>query len=246
LKGRKQQGESSKNLQRLCQAVLQAYSPVFQDVEIEALFYPYIGLTHTIRRCKNGWRIRISDHCRNAPQPVIEAIVAILVCKLLRRSPRRGVLETYAAYRRQPSVADAVRARRLLKGRKIINRSEGKYHSLQEIHREINARYFNHQVDIRAIGWGKRVGRSRLGHYDSVHHTITLSPMLDSPHVPKYVASYIVYHELLHAVFEDASSSGRQRHHSAAFRRAERAYPDYAEARKFLREFCRKRPGNMI
>jgi predicted metal-dependent hydrolase len=246
LKDKGKRDQIQENLRQICGAVLRAESPAFREAEVEAAFYPYIGLTHTIRRKNDKWLIRISDHCRSAPRAVLEAIVTILVCKVMRKRPRRRAVRTYEAFRRDPLIADAVRARRLRKGRKAIGGDEGKYHSLREIYRDLNSRYFNNQVEIRAIGWGLRAGRSRLGHYDPVHHTITLSPVLDSPEVPQYVTSYVVYHELLHTMFEDTSRSGPKKHHPAAFCRAERAYPDYAEARKFLREFCRKRRGNMI
>ncbi len=219
---------------------------MFRDMEIVASFYPYIGLTHTIRRKKNKWLVRISDHCRNAPPSVLEAIVTILACKVLRKQPSRQAVEAYEMFREHPHTADIVRARRLLRGRKAIGGYEGKHHSLREIYREINGRYFHNQVEIRAIGWGMRPSRSRLGHYDPVHHTITLSPVLDSPAIPRYVTCYIVYHEMLHAVFEGASAAGPKRLHPPEFRRAERAYPDYARAKRFLSEFCRQRRGNMI
>ena len=74
-----------------------------------------------------------------------------------------------------------------------------------------------------------------MGHYDPAHHTITLSPVLDAPGVPGFVVRYIVYHEMLHAVFETASAGVRKRHHHAEFRRAERAFPDFARAKKFSR-----------
>jgi predicted metal-dependent hydrolase len=246
LKNKGPEGRAREDPTQLCEAVLRAEAPEFRKAEIEASFYPYIGLTHTIRRKNDRWLIRISDHCRSAPRGVLESIAAILARKVLRRKPSQKAVRIYEAYRRDPLVAEAVRARRALRGRKAIGGEEGKYHSLREIYRDLNSRYFNNQVEIRAIGWGLRSGRNRLGHYDPAHRTITLSPALDSPKVPGYVMRYVVYHEMLHTIFEDASFSNPARHHPAPFRRAERAYPEYAAARKFLREFCRKRRGNVI
>ena len=93
----------------------------------------------------------------------------------------------------------------------------------------------------KLAGGSARDGRV-LGHYDPIHHTITLSPVLDSPRVPEFVVRYIVYHEMLHAVFEDIPSRGFRKHHPPEFRRAEAAYPDFARSKKFLREhFGRRR-----
>lgn len=234
--------ESDSELQWLCRSVLKAAFPIFKNAEIEAGFYPYIGLTHTIRRKGSRWIVRISDHCRNAPRTVIEAIVMILGSKIVRRKPPRKFLENYESFRNDLSIAESVKARRRQKGRKNISAVAGKHYVPAELFRDINARFFNNQLEVQKIGWGQRKGWARLGHYDPIHHTITLSPVLDSPKVPEYVVRYIVYHEMLHVVFEDMPVRGFRKHHPAEFRRAERGYPDYARASKFLREhFGRRR-----
>jgi hypothetical protein len=228
-------------LQYICQKTLPNFSAFFQNMRVDAGFYPYIGLTHTIRRKGSVWIVRISDHCRHAPRPVLEAIVAILASKIMRRKPGQKYWNAYELFRTSPSVLESVRNRRLQEGRKRIASHEGKCHSLQDISQEVNRRYFNNQVGISRIGWGVRMAWARLGHYDPVHHTITLSPALDSPKVPKFVVSYIVYHEMLHTIFEDTSDRRTKRHHPREFRRVEKAYPDYDKAKKFLMEYCRHR-----
>jgi predicted metal-dependent hydrolase len=228
-------------LQKFCRSVLQASFPAFREATVEACFYPYVGLTHTLRRKKNGWLLRISDHCRTAPAHVIEAVTLILACRVMRRKPPRKAIETYALFSKNPVVEADVRRRRLRKGRKQISCEAGRYHSLKSVYDALNTRYFNNQIEISRIGWGLRRSWSRLGHYDPVHHTIALSPVLDSPRVPSYVLRYIVYHEMLHAVFEEALSGGSRRHHTREYRRAEKSYPDYEKANKFLENFTRRR-----
>lgn len=224
----------------ICREVLRSASQTFQKAEVEGSFYPYVGLTHTIRKQHGRWVIRVSDHCRAAPRPVLEAIIRILGGKILRRRPPQAALEIYDRFRQSPEIEAAIRARRLERGRKRISSSNGVYHSLQDIFGELNAQYFNGQLEVSRIGWGPRPSWGRLGHYDSTHHTITVSPVLDSANVPKSVVSYLVYHEMLHALF-DAGGSSRERHHPPEFRRAEREWPGYAEAKRFLDLFCRTR-----
>jgi hypothetical protein len=235
------ENDTAEALRRICSSTLNTAFPAFRHKEVEACFYPYIGLTHTIRRKESKWVIRISDHCCKAPVPVLEAIIMILACKVAGKKPCRELLQTYEFFRKDPQVAEAVRKRRQLKGRKYISSEEGKYHSPRKILQELNSRFFNNQVEIRRIGWGLQRSLSRLGHYDSIHRTVTLSPVLDSPKVPKLVVRYVIYHEMLHAVFEDTPARGSGRHHSKEFRRAERAYPDFARAKKFLRGFSSSR-----
>ena len=233
--------EISLELQRICRNVLENYSPEFKGVSIDACFYPYIGLTHTIRPRGQGWVVRLSDHCRRAPYKVIEAIVKILACKALRRRVSKRARRIYDDWRREPAVSEAVNARRTSKGRKCFAAHEGKWHKLPEICRDINRRYFNDQIEIQKIGWGVRRSWVRLGHYDPTHLTITLSPVLDSQDVPRFVVDFIVYHEMLHAVFEGAADYGFRRHHPPVFCRTERAHPDYEAVKKFIKNFCSKR-----
>jgi hypothetical protein len=228
-------------LQELCRSTLRQLSASFQDKEISAGFYPYIGLTHTIRRRGSSWIIRISDHCRLAPRAVLESIVVLLGCKVLRRKPPSAAFQAYEQFRREPEVERRVQERRVQRGRKQILDARGKHHSLDVIYRALNLQYFNGQVEVTRLGWGARRSWSRMGHYDPVHHTITISPVLDSPRVPEQVLSYLLYHEMLHALFDGKAVAGRHRYHTAEFNRAERAFPHYASARGFLDRFCRTR-----
>ncbi len=239
------EGLSPEKLQWLCASVLQSSFPLFRNTDIEVEFYPYVGLTHTLRRKDTKWILRISDHCRRAPVNVIEAIVKILACRVMRRKPSRRIVEIYDQYRRDPEIECVVRRRRAMRGRKQFSGKPGEYHSLRQIYRELNGLYFNNQIEVSRIGWGLRKSRDRLGHYDPVHNTITLSPVLDTPEVPLYAVKYIVYHEMLHALFGDARFAGFRKHHPREFRQTESAYPDYARAKKFLADFSRsqRRPS---
>ncbi len=234
-------GRTSTDLEWICRSTLQAAFPSFRNVEVQASFYPYIGLTHTIRRRAGGWTLRISDHCLRAPSIVLEAITLILGCRVLRRKPPLDMVRIYDRFRRDRDVGDAVDARRLRLGRKVIREAAGRHHLLQDIYVEINRRYFNGQVEIRKLGWGPRRSWGRLGHYDPVHHTISISPVLDSPRVPRAIVAYIIYHEMLHTLFDDSSKAGRRRHHPPEFRKAERSYPDFSAAKRFLTRYCRNR-----
>lgn len=233
--------EDGMELQWLCRSVLRNISPEFATAEICAVFYPYIGLTHTIRRKGTTWVVRLSDHCRHAPRSALEAIITILAYKALRRHIPIRARRTYDSWRKTSGIDNAVSARRTTRGSKRFSSYEGRYHSLPKIYDEVNRRFFNGQVEIRKIGWGVRRSWGRLGHYDPTHHTITLSPVLDSPQVPSFVVSFIVYHEMLHTVFEAAMDGGFRRHHPPEFHQAEKSHADYESVKKFLREFCANR-----
>jgi hypothetical protein len=228
-------------LTEICRSALLSYSGSFRGRDISAEFYPYIGMTHTIRRRGSAWLIRISDHCRAASREVLEAIVILLACKIERRKIPSHVAEIYARFRHSPEVAANVAVRRRARGRKQIDSASGRWHSLVQIYRDLNNGYFNNQVEIRKLGWGARRSWRRLGHYDPVHHTITISPVLDSPRVPASVMAYLLYHEMLHTLFPGDCTSRRERHHPREFKAAERAFPGFESSRGFLDHFCRTR-----
>ncbi len=240
MRGKVHRDQADSELEWICRAILRSRFDQFRDAEIHAGFYPYVGLTHTIRRRGAVWVIRLSDHCRTAPRDVLESIVWLLACKITRRRAPAEAVRTYQEYRNSEHVREAVNARRRSRGRKIIGGAEGKHHSLLEIFRDLNSRYFGDRIEIRRIGWGPRRGWARLGHYDPIHHTITISPVLDSARVPVTALAFVVYHEMLHAVFDESSGENR-RHHPPSFRRAERGYEGYGAAQKFLREYSSSR-----
>ncbi|NWG12350.1 MAG: hypothetical protein HXY20_02310 [Acidobacteria bacterium] len=229
---------SNTELERICRLALRSRFPELREGGIKASFYPYIGLTHTIRRRREAWILRISDHCRSAPHCVLESIAIILGCKVLRKRPPAEHMRIYEHFRHDPAVEAMVRERRRRRGRKVI-RPAGRYHDLRLYYEEVNRQFFNSQVELRAIGWSARSSWSRLGHFDPVHRTVTISPVLDSPALAAMVLKYLVYHELLHAVLDDERGGTRVNCHTRAFRNAEHAYPDYAEAKRLLDEFCR-------
>ena len=77
--------------------------------------------------------------------------------------------------------------------------------------------------------------RTILGHYDPGLGTITLNCRLDSPHVPRYVVEYLVIHEMLHTQFPVRPNGYRRVIHSREFRNAEKQFPEYPRAIRWLK-----------
>jgi hypothetical protein len=60
--------------------------------------------------------------------------------------------------------------------------------------------------------------------------------------VPEFFVEYIVYHELLHALFPPvAAQGGRRDVHTAEFKRFEKKFPRYREAIEFEKLFVNTR-----
>lgn len=102
------------------------------------------------------------------------------------------------------------------------------------------------ELDSVEITWGRR-GRGRksirFGSFDFDQRLIRVHPALDRNWVPRFFVEYIVYHEMLHAVFppveqSDGGDSGageRRRVHTSEFERAEKQFPRYEEAQQWER-----------
>lgn len=110
--------------------------------------------------------------------------------------------------------------------------ASGHVWDLSEILERIRPLVEDAPQDVR-ITWGKdgRGKRSiRLGSYEFESRTIRIHPALDAKWVPDFFLEFVVYHELLHAVFPPVPTSGRRVLHPPEFREREALFPRYEEA----------------
>ncbi|MCA9710097.1 MAG: hypothetical protein KDK70_29935 [Myxococcales bacterium] len=113
--------------------------------------------------------------------------------------------------------------------------TQGRYHNLQEIFDDLNARYFDGCIEAR-ITWGKRSKRRRdrasigLGQYVFDDKLIRVHPVLDAEDVPRYFVESIVFHEMLHEVHGPATVDGRRLHHPPEFLRDEQRFEHHLDA----------------
>ena len=104
-------------------------------------------------------------------------------------------------------------------------------HNLQVFAAEIEREYFpDHRTPI--IQWGKSIGRKkrhsiRLGSYYRPSSVIRIHPRLNSADVPHFFVKSIIHHEYLHHVLGPD--------HNRRFRRYERKFRFYREAKEWLR-----------
>jgi hypothetical protein len=124
----------------------------------------------------------------------------------------------------------------------------GAHHDLRAIAQALNATHFGGECPVH-VTWGReghRPARARrrtilFGSYCSRRHLVTIHPALDSPDAPAFFVEFVVYHEMLHKAEPPVlSPTGRREVHTRAFRRRERLFPRYAEARAFEERFVRE------
>lgn len=210
---------------------LRAETPDFR-----ASFQPFTGLRSTIRvKSSSTIEVRLSDLLEGARPLVLEALAEILLTRLYRRRTSREARECYQAWAHSPAVVRLTEDVRRRRGRKLLLPPCGRRFDLKEVFADLNRRFFSGEIEGVRIGWSRNRSRTMLGHYDSSHRTITITRWLDAPRVPRYVVEYLVFHEMLHARIPVEHRNHRRVVHSAKFMAAERAFPDYVRAARWLR-----------
>ena len=211
-------------------------APVFR-VE----YKPFANLRSSVHLRDNCAVVHISDLLAEAPPLALEALAEILLAQLFRRRPSREARACYLAYIFNPAVRHRIDEARRRRGRKRILSPRGRHFDLEEIFQKLNRRYFGGELRLLRLGWSPQRSRTLLGHYDSAHRTITISRVLDSPQVPRYLVEYLVFHEMLHIRYPVERDGHRRVVHSRQFREAEKKFPHYERVRHRLHQLSYER-----
>ncbi|MFP4476000.1 MAG: hypothetical protein ACLFOY_10620 [Desulfatibacillaceae bacterium] len=106
------------------------------------------------------------------------------------------------------------------------------------------------EADPPNITWSRgrplSKGRSsiRFGSYSHKTGTISIHPVLDKPAVPEFFVEYIIYHELLHALYPPVRKGrGRRDVHNHEFNQQERLFYRYGDAKAYEARFVREHLG---
>ncbi|MDI6796406.1 MAG: hypothetical protein QMD09_05660 [Desulfatibacillaceae bacterium] len=140
---------------------------------------------------------------------------------------------------------------KLLNGREL--KPQGRHKNLEKVLAKVADDY---RLDAKGIGIFWSQGREiagpkrrsiRFGSFNSKNRTIRIHPVLDSPVVPDFFIEFIVYHELLHAIFPPTKKPQERRSiHTGQFKQRERLFARYDEAIAFERKFAREKLGMKI
>jgi hypothetical protein len=204
-------------------------------------FYPYAGLSHTIRVSGDTAQVRLSDHLRGARLRVLEAVAAVLLARLYRRPLPPPLAETYRKFAATPAVERRLRRTRLARGRHCHSQPQGTCYDLARLFAGLNRRYFAGRLHRPRLGWSLKPWRARLGYFDPTLDLIVLNRRLDREDVPRYAVEYVLYHEMLHVKHPRRVRRGGCcgfQVHSPSFRRAEKRYAACERAERFLRRLA--------
>jgi hypothetical protein len=203
--------------------------------EFEVRFYAFANLNNTIRLRQGRVLVRLSDLLEAAPQPVLYAVLHILIAKLYRRPIDPGQSAVYRRYAGSRTISSKTHLIRQLRGRKHVASPQGRYFHLEEIFEDLNRRFFHGLLARPQMTWSQNDSRLSLGHYDPAHNTIVVSRILDRGEIPAHVVEYLVFHEMLHLRHPVKLRGSRRCVHPPAFQEEEKMYPHLAEAKKYLK-----------
>jgi predicted metal-dependent hydrolase len=204
--------------------------------ELAVEFYPYTGVNHTIRMREGRLLVRLSDLIEGAPESVLGAIAHILLAKIYRTPVEAGHSARYRRYVASHDFAAKAQMIRQTRGRKRLRAPQGHIYDLDAIFEDLNTQYFHGLLGRPQLTWSHNLARRRLGHFDPAHNTIVVSRVFDDARVPSYAVEYILYHEMLHLKHPVKLRGSRRCVHSAEFVTEEKRFPQFEEAKKFLRQ----------
>ncbi len=228
------------------ETVEQIYARVFQLArplsplpEVSVQYKKYANANSRISLQNGRLLVEISDLLQSAPAPIQEALARVLIAKLFGRKPDQDCMAQYRRYLNRADVRRSLHSAKKERGRKIYSGPKGTVYDLTEMFASLNEQYFHGLMAAPAMGWSLRHSRTILGHYDPSHHVIVLSRSLDSPEAPEKAVRFVMFHEMLHLRYPTESRGARRCVHTREFKRAEREFADYSEAKEVLKKFVR-------
>ena len=202
-------------------------------------FFPYSSLVLTIRRREDSVLVRFSDLLRRAPRPVLEGAAALLLARVYRRRAPKPLVQPYLEYARSGRTRDRMNRMRRARVQLASRGARGEHFDLHRLFDELNAKYFQGQLQRPHIGWSARSWRRQFGCYDPGPNQILLNRRMDHPRVPQCAVEYVLYHEMLHVKHPTRRSGCTLVSHSREFREEEKRFAEFERARKILDRLAR-------
>jgi hypothetical protein len=193
------------------------------DVEFE-----HMASLWQCRTRGNVVAIRIDEGFIHADDEVLEAIVRSMMVRKTRA--RERLVQEFVSSEEYTDVVLELD----LAAEVTAEKPRGVAYDLNDLFEAVNREYFGGEMSRPRLTWTRRLTQSRFGHHEPARDRIVLSLTLDDRRVPRFVAEFILYHELLHRKHPARWVNGRYQSHTPEFRREERKFRQYDEAEQWL------------
>lgn len=123
--------------------------------------------------------------------------------------------------------------------------TKGNFFDLKQILENLSLAYFENNLNLH-ITWFekpkyKKFSHFTFGSFDKSLKLIRINKLLDNSNFPFYFINYVVYHEILHSIYEvKVDKTGRRKVHTKEFKIHEKKFPYYKEAMDFEKYFLKK------
>ena len=190
----------------------------------------YSPSLYRLKGSGNGVLITINEAYLFADEMVWKALVHFLLGK--RDKAERQIIRKYSASPEFSSVIDLLES--------PFNEVEavGDEVDLEAVFLRVNNSCFNGALARPRLEWSRRKTRRQFGYYKPGPDILGISRTLDDASIPVFVIDFVMYHELLHKRLGIKEKNGRMIAHSRIFREAERAFPQYQKAQKWLKKLA--------
>lgn len=175
------------------------------------------------KRRRDHFKVRLHHMFVGAEAPILDALETLLSSRGPVEEARQK-LQAYVNEHREEISYD-------------VDPSElevaGEHHDLEAMLEKWRQIFESEILEDVKITWGRKGKGSRtirFGSYDFDRKLIRMHPALDQPWVPPFFVEFIVYHELLHALFPPRKRGSRREVHTEEFRKMEEKFPRYKEA----------------
>lgn len=179
---------------------------------------------------KRSGKARLSIHKMflDAPENVIAAIAHYVRGARKDRYMHNLILRGYI----QQNLARFDSSHRLNRAKLV---QSGRIYHLEPLYQQLNECYFEGNLDLAITWFGERgrKNKSRItfGLYHDNLKLIKIHRILDDPFFPDYFVSFVIYHEMLHAIVPGSiGPRGRYCIHTKAFKEKERLFEHYEKA----------------
>lgn len=188
---------------------------------VELIWHENTSFYLKVEKRKKNLVVKLHRLFEKAPSPVLEAVVQFVLKKDPKAKKVLKEMVQLSFFEEKPSL--------------ISGTAKGRVYDLQEILDRLKAPFSKVDVSIR---WGKKsqIGKRHItfGSFSLVTRQIRIHPALDQEKIPSYFVEYIVYHELLHALFPpEMRENGRRSVHSKKFQEEEKKFIHFQKAKAF-------------
>jgi hypothetical protein len=174
----------------------------------------------SVKKRRSVYRLRVHHMFIGADEGIVEALSDLALGQGAVEIARQ-VLKEYIAQNRE-TITNDVDAEAL--------QAQGEVYDLQVLLDRWRIELDPEGLAAVVITWG-RYGRGyrtiRFGSYDFDRKLIRIHPALDQAWVPEAFVEFIVYHELLHALFPPRKGKRRRVVHTREFRKMEEKFPGF-------------------